>query len=157
MRRMKGEKYYITKTGHYGSSTTLLENKSNGFRVTPKNKIKYNGVQVTSMVVFNISFVKKILERKTRIKLESYLQYIMHILEMIDTTGEDDGTIDIALNDLDRYRRTIINKYKVYLDKRYTELLLSKIALYERELRIRQAYMMAYPEEMEKTSEHRSR
>lgn len=154
---MNGEKYYITKTGHYGNSATLRPNKSDGFRVTPKNKVKYCGVQVTSMVVFNMSFVKKILERKTRIKLESYLQYIMHILEMIDETGEDDGTIDIALNDLDRYRRTIINKYRVYLDERYTELLLKKITLYERELRMRQAYMMAYPEEMEKTSEHRSR
>lgn len=154
---MSGKKYYITKTGHYGNSAILESNKLNGFRVTPKNKVKYCGVQVTSMVVFNVSFVKKILERKTRIKLESYLQYIMHILEMIDETGEDDGTIDIALNDLDRYRRTIINKYRVYLDERYTELLLKKIALYERELRMRQAYMMAYPEEMEKTSERRSR
>lgn len=154
---MTSEKYCITKTGHYGNSATLKPSKSNGFRLSPKNRIKYSGVQVTSMVVFNVSFVKKILERKTRIKLESYLQYIMHILEMIDETGEDDGTIDIALNDLDRYRRTIINKYRVYLDERYTELLLKKISLYERELRMRQAYMMAYPEEMEKTSEHRSR
>lgn len=154
---MDSEKYYVTKTGHYGNSATLKSRKLKGFRVTPKNKVKYNGVQVTEMVVFNVSFVKKILERKTRIKLESYLQYIMHILEMIDETGEDDGTIDIALNDLDRYRRTIINKYRNYLDERYTELLLKKIGLYERELRIRQAYMMAYPEEVEKEVEHRSR
>ena len=50
-----------------------------------------------------------------------------------------------------------MNKYRVYLDKRYTELLLKKIALYERELRMKQAYLMAYPEEIEYEKEERSR
>lgn len=154
---MKSVQYDLTKTGHNGCDAYINFHKLNGFKVTPKNKVRYNGVQVKEMVIFNVSFVKKVLERKTRIKLESYLQYIMHILEMIDTTGEDDGTINIALNDLDRYKRTIMNKYRIYLDERYTELLLKKIALYERELRMKQAYLMAYPEEIEHEMEERSR
>ncbi|MCI8444845.1 MAG: hypothetical protein HFG15_00255 [Bacilli bacterium] len=154
---MNGVQYGLTKTGHSGCDAYINFRKLKGFKVTPKNKIRYNGVQVKEMVIFNVTFVKKVLERKTRIKLESYLQYIMRILEMIDTTGGDDGTINIALNDLDRYKRTIMNKYRVYLDKRYTELLLKKIALYERELRMKQAYLMAYPEEIEYEKEERSR
>ena len=82
---------------------------------------------------FVIRFKKKI-----KRKLSLYTQLI---IELIDSSEEDDGTIDIVLNDLERYKRVINNNYKAYLSKKYLELLHKKIELLENELKTKQMFL----------------
>lgn len=53
-----------------------------------------------------------------------YLEFIINILESED--GNDSGKINIALNDLNRYKSIIKNNYRVYLDKLYYDTLMKK-------------------------------
>ena len=73
--------------------------------------------------------------------------YTQLIIELIESSDEDDGTIDIVLNDLERYKRVISNNYRVYLSKKYLDLLDKKIELLENELKTKQMFLKLNVEE----------
>ena len=91
------------------------------------------------MVIMNPSFIEKVLKRKIKHRLDLYIKFLISLLE--DETS-DPTSLRHALNDLEKYRRTIINKYRNYLDKKYVELLLKKIEVLERELKDKLFYSM---------------
>lgn len=113
-----------------------------GYKVTPKNKIRYEGVVVNEMLIIKPSLIEKLLKRKIGSKLDNYLQYIINILEEDDDT--DSGKISTVLSDLNRYREIIKTNYRQYLDAKYTELLLKKIELLEYELKKKLMVLNAY-------------
>lgn len=116
------KKYYsISKENVYFEINYLDYKKLRGFKFTPKNKVKYNGVKVNKLIVVKLSLTNNILKKKIKRKLDMYLKYVVQIL---DSDDEDSGVIELALNDLERYRRIVINKYQLYLEKKYTNLLL---------------------------------
>ena len=88
--------------------------------------------------------IEKILKKKIKRKLAMYTQLI---IELIESSDEDDGTIDIVLNDLERYKRVISNNYRVYLSKKYLDLLDKKIELLENELKTKQMFLKLNVEE----------
>lgn len=139
------KKYYsISKENVYFEINYLDYKKLRGFKFTPKNKVKYNGVKVNKLIVVKLSLTNNILKKKIKRKLDMYLKYVVQIL---DSDDEDSGVIELALNDLERYRRTVINKYQLYLEKKYTNLLLKKIDLLEHELKTKLMYINYYTDE----------
>ena len=77
-----------------------------------------------------------------------YLQYIISILD--DEESGDLTGLRSALNDLSRYKDTVINRYQAYLDEKYVALLLKKIELLEHELKMK---IIHYKESVEKEIE----
>lgn len=127
--------------------------KVNGFKVKPRNNITYDGVKVNQMVIINPSFVDKILKRKTKKKLETYLQFIISLIDDDDT---DPGKLGIVLNDLTRYKSIINNNYRVYLDNLYYDLLMKKIDVIENELKTRLMFAITiYQQSNEKIGKSR--
>ena len=106
--------YKVSKSSK--ETKALIDTKKmRGFKVKPLNNVNYDGVKVDKLLIIKPSFVEKVLKRKTKRKLEMYLEFIINILESED--GNDSGKINIALNDLNRYKSIIKNNYRVYLDK----------------------------------------
>lgn len=103
-----------------------------GYHIKPRNKMNYDGIVVNSMTIINNSLVEQLLKKKIKKKLDSYLQFLISVLDEDDT---DSGHLMFALNDLERYRRTVMNNYRVYLDKKYLKILMDKMDLIEQELR----------------------
>lgn len=120
--------------------------KESGFKFTPKNKIKYKGVKVNTLIVMKSDFIEKLLKKKIKRKLDYYLQYIVSLLD--DDEGTTDG-VRTALNELDRYKTIVEAKYKKYLDQRYISLLYKKIAVLERELKMKLILMQEEIYDME--------
>lgn len=146
---MAKERYYLEKKNN-NCKATLLERNMNGFRVNPKNQIPYEGIQVNQMTVIKPSFIEKVVKKKIKRRLDSYMQYMIMVLEK--SSDEEDGAgIDIALNDLERLKRMIKNKYQMYLEEKYVALLMKKIALLERELKIKKYYFEQLDLEKEET------
>lgn len=134
------EKHYLLTNGDYNGDIIYMDyNKLKGFLVQPRNHVEYDGVVVNKMILIKPSFIEKILKRKVKRKLDAYLQYIIRLMDEED--NEDGAVIEMVLNDLDRYKRLIINKYRRYLDEKYIELLMKKITLLERELNIKKMYI----------------
>lgn len=104
----------------------------NGYHIKPRNKMDYDGIVVKSMIIINKGLVEQLLRKKIKKKLDSYLQFLISVLDEEDT---DPGHLMFALNDLERYRRTVMNNYRIYLDKKYLKILIDKMDLIEQELR----------------------
>ena len=120
--------------------------KIQGLEIKPKNKLKYDAVEVNSMVIVNQKYIEKLLTKKTKRKLEYFLRYIVALID-----GEDDASnpdnLQLALDDLAHYKSIIEYKYRKFLDEKYTSLLLQKIEMLEHEIKVKLAYMTMYVEE----------
>lgn len=135
---MAKEKNYIIERHKYDDQNIKLEsNKMNGFKITPKNEIMYDGVVVNSLLLMKPSFIEKILKKKNKKKLEYYLQYMILLTE---DDNQEPGAISEILNDLSRYKDIVEYKYRKYLDDKYIDLLLKKVNLLERELKTKLIY-----------------
>jgi hypothetical protein len=130
---MKQKNYLLVKNNNNKEIVYIDYNKLDGFKIKPQNNVKYDGILVNKMIIIKPSFIEKTLKRKIKKKLDTYLQYIISVIESSDDT--DASNLAIVLNDVERYRRLLRNKYRRYLDDKYFELLLKKIALLEQELK----------------------
>lgn len=130
-------RYLLNKDSKTKKLIVLDYTKLKGFEFNPKNSSDYIGLNVNKMVVIKPSFVEKVLKKKVKRKLDLYLQFIVSILDDEDT---DPTNLRIVLDDVERYRRTIINKYQLYLDEKYVNLLLKKIDLLSHEIKMKLIY-----------------
>lgn len=131
---MKNHGLLLIKNSRFSKFQNLDFEKLNGFSFKPRNSIGYGGILVSKCVMFNPSYTETILKKKIKNRLELYLRFIISLLE---TDDDDTDITDLraALNDLTRYKSIVRNKYLLYLDKRYAEILLKKIELLEEELK----------------------
>lgn len=128
----KIKKYHLYKRKTKERKVELNTNKEIGYTIKPKNQMKYEGIVVNSMTIIDDYLIKTLLKKKTKKKLDMYLQFLITVLEEDDTDG---GHLMFALNDLERYRRLVINNYKKYLEEKYIKLLMNKMDLIEQELK----------------------
>ena len=147
-------RYLLNKDSKTKEVIVLDYNKLRGFEFNPKNSSEYIGVSVNKMVVIKPSFVEKVLKRKVKRKLDLYLQFIVNVLDDEDT---DPTGLRTVLDDVERYRRTIINKYQLYLDEKYVNLLLKKIDLLSHEIKMKLIYTKAPLVEEEEYERRRGR
>lgn len=150
---MNEKHYYIYKNGKEREILYLDYSKLRGYNFSPKNSKKYEGVVVNKIVIIKPSMIEKVLRRKIKHKLDTYLKLIINFIESDDSDSSD--ALREALNDLTRYKSIVNNKYKKYLDDNYLNLLLKKIYLLEYELRRRLEYVNQLDYEYEETKEER--
>lgn len=146
---MKSNRYTLVEDNTNDKIAYLDFDKITGFSFKPKNNIAYDGITVNRAVIVKPSFIEKILKKKNKKQLELYLQYIIGIL---DSDDSDAGEIASALDNLSRYRTMIINTYSKYLDVKYTELLIKKVELIERELKMKMIMFKPIVEETTRKS-----
>lgn len=131
----------ITKNKYKNKKINLGLKKEKGYKIKPKNRIKYDGVVVNEMFIIKPSLIEKLLKKKISVKLDYYLQYIINVL---DDETSDDGRINAVLSDLNRYREIVLNNYRQYLNDKYIELLMKKIELLEYELKKKLMILESY-------------
>ncbi len=128
---MKNDQFILVKSRKLKDVVYIDYKNMAGFKVKPKNGKKYGGVEVNEMLIIKPDFINLILKRKIGKKLEGYINYLIEVLESDDTDG---SKLAQTLNDIERYRTTINNTYKKYLDERYLDILLRKLKLVEEQL-----------------------
>ncbi len=136
---MQTKQYVIQKEQKAAEKITFSHKQMDGFKVTPHNQIPHPGISVNSMLIVKPSLIEKLLKKKNQRKLDYYLQYIIALIDS-NEGAEDDSTFRTALNDLTRYREIVEYKYRKYLDDKYINLLLKKIALLEHEIKSKIMY-----------------
>ena len=125
----------LVKNNKFKKIKKISIKKLKGFSFKPKNKSLKNGIKIDKLVIINPSFTETILKKKIKNRLELYLRFIISLLDEDDDTDITD--LRAALNDLTRYRQIIEKKYLLYLDKKYSEMLLKKIDMLEEELKMK--------------------
>lgn len=142
--------YFISKDKYNGEVIYLNCDPVNGYKITPKNNIPYEGIMVNEMVIVKPSLAEKIIKRKIKNKIDLYLKLI---IDNLDGSSSSDDTRK-ALGDVERYKHIINEKYAIYLDNKYISLLNKKMDVIERELKSNLIYLdmvaeKEYNEELE--------
>ena len=148
---MKSEQYILIKSQKSKDIVYIDYKDIAGFKVKPKNGKKYGGVNVNEMLIIKPNFIDIILKRKTGKKLENYINYL---IEVLDDEDADGAKLAQTLNDIDRYRTTVKNNYREYLNEKYLEILLKKLNLIEEKLNEK---MQVFYQRMQKQIEEKIR
>jgi len=97
----------------------------------PKNKVHYEGILVTEVCIVKPTFIEKMMKRKIKNRLDFYLRYVIEGMD-----GEDDADdTRKALDDLQRYRVFVRDRYAPFLDEKYIDLLEKFIEDFSRKMK----------------------
>ena len=108
--------------------------KIDGYNLKAKKNSNYfDDINVSRVIIINPSFSEKIAKKKMDAKFERLLTMMNIVLEE-DDTGEG---LDIVLDEANKFRMEIINKYRRFIEERDLELILKKLEIIEREVRLR--------------------
>ncbi len=125
------EKHYICDKDYSKISQCYLDYaKVKGFHIKPQNTIEYDGVEVSKLTVVKPILIEKVLKRKNERKINSYLTFLVS-----DEEDDDNETTSLVIDDLERYKIMIMNKYSKFLDKNYIKALLKQVGLVEYQLK----------------------
>lgn len=145
---MKKRHYTLSKKDIY--DIAVFKHGVAGYKVKPKDTVKNDVMSVNRMILVKPDFIQNILKKKIKRRLEMYVEYIIKIIESVDDTDSDKTAK--ALDDLERYRTMIQNNYRIYLEKKYIDLLLKKIEVLEKELK-KKKLMQLQQERLKKEKE----
>ncbi len=98
-----------------------------------KNTNFFDDINVSRVIIINPSFSEKIAKKKMDAKFERLLM-MMNIVCEEDDSGEG---LDIVLDEANKFRMELINKYRKFIEEEDLNLMLKKIEIIERELKLR--------------------
>ena len=139
------KRYFISKDKYNGEVVYINCNQVNGYKITPKNNVSYDGIIVNTMMIIKPTFVEKVIKRKIKAKIDYYLKLI---IDNLDGNNDEEDTRR-ALSDIERYKITVNDKYAFYLEEKYLTLLNKKIDVIKRELKNTLNYFDLVKEELE--------
>ena len=152
------ERFLVVKNKDSKDIKYFEYDKISGYNIKPNPKLKFqDAINVNRMILINPSLIEKMVDKKIKRKFDYLINLLAIVYENDDDTGEG---LKLALNEAEKFRMELVNKYKQYLSDEKYELLLKKIAILEDELYLRMQYILnmnAYMEQMEEKTEGKSR
>lgn len=142
--------YLIIKDKNKKAVTYFEYNKLSGFNMTSRSKnIKLkDAINVNKMVIVNPSFIEKLVNKKINSRLRKLIDLIAG---SFDDEEDPASGLMIALNEVEKFKREMINKYLEYMSKNQIQKLNQKIKILEEQITMR-AYVInenSYQEEHE--------
>ena len=141
------QRFLVVKTKESREIKYFEYDKISGYNIKPNPKLKFqDAINVNKMILINPSLIEKMVEKKIKRKFDYLINLLSIVYENDDDTG--DG-LQLALNEAEKFRTELCNKYKQYINEEKYELMLKKISILEDELYLRMQYMMNREIEME--------
>lgn len=120
--KMKNKNKLIDKT-------ELIELE--GFMMGSKNKIyKINGNEVRDIKVIDKNLASSLVNKQVSKKYEKLITYLTELLIDDDDSGD---TYREALNQIEKFRQEIKNKYRKYLKQKELEMMSKKLIVLQKE------------------------
>lgn len=114
--------------------------KLNGYNIHPKQNVKFqNAINVNKMIIINPTLIEKLVDKKIKHKFNNLINLLSFVYENEDATG--DG-LELALNEAEKFRMELINKYKKYLSEEKQSLMEKKLDILEDEIKLRMQYFL---------------
>ena len=128
-------RFVVKKEAHEETITYMEYEKLKGFNVKPKDSLEIEDmINVNEMIVINSGLIEKLVSKKCKRRLE---KIILMLSVMYEDEASDDGTIEMVLDEMEKFKTMLRKKYKDYLKKEEYKLYLKKIEILESEARIR--------------------
>lgn len=136
---MINKKYLVVKNKEDKAITYFEYDKIDGIDYVPKKDAKIeDAINVNKVVIINPTLVSKVAKKKVDIKFKKLLQLLNIVFETDDETGT---AYREALDEVNRLRMEVINKYKKQLEKEEFETIEKKLKILETELKVRLYYI----------------
>ena len=122
---MLNKKYLIVKKKEDKAVTYFEYDKMNGYDLSPKKGIKIeDAINVNKIVIINPSLANKVAKKKIDLKFRK----LVKLLNIVFETDDDTGTAyREALDEVNKLKMELINKYKKLIFKICQKIILSKI------------------------------
>ena len=118
-------RFLVVKNKNDGTVKCFEYGKIKGYSITPKKNVKFqDAINVDKMILINPTLIEKMIDKKVKKRFEYLINLITVVCESEDESG--DG-LYLALNEAEKFRREIINKYKNYLSEEKLMLLEKKL------------------------------
>lgn len=128
-------RFVVKKEAHEETITYMEYEKLKGFNVKPKDSLEIEDmINVNEMIVINPGLIEKLVSKKCKRRLE---KIILMLSVVYEDEASDDGTIEMVLDEMEKFKTMLRKKYKDYLKKEEYKLYLKKIEILESEARIR--------------------
>lgn len=103
-----------------------------GLSVTPKNNVKDLTIKADKIILIDPNLCETYIRRRINKKIDKVIKFMIKILNDEDTT---DGDAGLVLDEVNKLKGIIINKYKEYMLEREYKTLLTKLILIEEEFK----------------------
>ena len=136
----KEQRFLVVKNKDSKDIKYFEYDKLSGYNIKPNPKLKFqDAINVNRMILINPSLIEKMVDKKVKRKFDYLINLLSVVYENDDDTGEG---LRLALDEAEKFRMELINKYKQYIKEEKLELLLKKISILEDELFLRMQYIM---------------
>lgn len=106
----------------------------NGVLMNSKGKsISINGSSVKSIKVVSVELSKSMYQRQVGKKYNKLIKLITDLLMSDDDTGE---AYREALNQIEKFRLEIKNKFRIYLEKEQIEFMVKQLSILEKQAKM---------------------
>lgn len=103
-----------------------------GLSVTPKNNVKDLTIKADKIILIDPNLCETYIRRRINKKIDKVIKFMIKILNDEDTT---DGDAGLVLDEVNKLKGIIINKYKEYMLECEYKTLLTKLILIEEEFK----------------------
>lgn len=135
----KEQRFLVVKNKDSKDIKYFEYDKISGYNIKPNPKLKIqDAINVNRMILINPSLIEKMVDKKIKRKFDYLINFLSIVYDNEDGTG--DG-LELALNEAEKFRNELCNKYKQYVKEEKYELLLKKISILEDELYLRMQYI----------------
>ena len=119
---------------HKGEDKKLIYYNVNivGLNVTPKNNIKDLTIKADKIILIDPDLCESYIRKRINKKIDRVIKFMIKILNDDGTT--DDDTV-LVLDELNKLKGIIINKYKEYMLESEYKALLTKLIIIEEEFK----------------------
>lgn len=136
---MLNKKYLIVKKKDDKAVTYFEYDKMDGYDLSPKKGMKIeDAINVNKIVIINPSLANKVASKKLDLKFRKLVKLLNVVFESDDDTGT---AYHQALDEVNKLRMELINKYKKHLEDEQYDLMDKKLGILEHELKIRLYYL----------------
>lgn len=145
-------RYLIVKKKEQKEIVYMEYDKLSGYEVVSKNKKTFqDSINVNRMIVIQPSLIENLVHKKINKQFKKLLTMLTLLFETDDETGT---ALREALNEIEKFRVEVKNKYRDYLSKEELKLYAKKLSLLQEEVQKR-LLILEYSNIQEKTGKAR--
>lgn len=132
---MSISKRFVVKKDAKTDVITYMEyEKLKGLKFKPKSNISFEDmISVNEMIVINPSLIEKLVSKKC----SRTFKKILKMISLVSDDEDDDSGYMLILDEIERFKRLIINKYENYMEEKEYDVLLKKLEMIKQEVEIR--------------------
>ena len=135
------DKRFVVKKDAKTDVITYMEyEKLKGFSVKPKHNATFEDmINVEEMILINPSLIEKLISKKCS-------RIFDKVVKMLSVVSEDEDDSDsgymLILDEMERFRNLLVNKYKNYMEEKEYELTMKKLDLLKEEIEHRRSSLI---------------